>query len=652
MSEISTESDLARITYAEIHPAIGVGRVGNSEHDYYLVPQVSNPEPKEPGSYRDDTGAIKREAVKFRIYGFDSDGEVVAELTTDNSEIEWSAHVANLKSAWYEFSAALDLPQASELQMSHRNPDVDDPDERAKLVIDPGKRSITGRNQRGGADKIFDTGTFMGERVYLGEILTDEKGRLVVLGGRGHSNSPSGTPALDPEQPNGFGNAIGWYDDASDGPVDAQVMIAGKAIPVTGAWVAFGPPKFAPDIIGWRTLYDLLEQLFASNGMISVPNDVSFSQHVYPILLRMTALQWVNSGFAAMFGAEGPLNFADSELIDKLCRIHGERDAYAGLRREIYNAFRPAENNPGANPRAWPWIYGDAFGSFDDDLTSEIYLLLPERLEEILRAWMLGDFIEDWEELPVPPRRIEDVDLADQPMSLTKASLHFCAADAFHPGIELTWPMRQISMYDSPFRIRRNDGSLPKLDYGTFLTQEIALASDGPLNAQGPGGLTRWMLVPWQVDTAGCRSGYNRSFDPTLPAFWPAHVPNQILTESDYSVLMNTSKSSEERRNAFNHRESWYASMPVQGLQQFTRMVTYFGMMGIIEARPGPGDLAGIPETIFVQTLAKKAEEGAASLMQADVPELDAATRALRQAGFTSEKERQDIRKARFNHRD
>ena len=242
--------------------------------------------------------------------------------------------------------------------------------------------------------------------------------------------------------------------------------------------------------------------------------------------------------------------------------------------------------------------------------------------------------------------------IRDRPMSLTKASLHFCAADAFHPGIELTWPMRQISMYDSPFRIRRNDGSLPKLDYGTFLTQEIALASDGPLNAQGPGGLTRWMLVPWQVDTAGCRSGYNRSFDPTLPAFWPAHVPNQVLTESDYSVLMNTSKSSEERRNAFNHRESWYASMPVQGLQQFTRMVTYFGMMGIIEARPGPRDLAGIPETIFVQTLAKKAEGVAASLMQAAVPELDAATRALRQAGFTSEKERQEMRKARFNHRD
>lgn len=650
----NSDSEIDRIVYAEIHPAIGVGRVGNAEHEYYLAPQVPNPEPKPPDSYRDECGAIKREGVQFRLFGYDAEGEVVAELTADNAEIEWSAHIANLKSAWYEFTAALDVPHAKELKMPHRNPNMVDPDERAALVIDPGKRSITGRNQQG-AGYAFDTGQFMGEPVYLGELRTDSVGRLIALGGYGHSGSPTGMPAFNPKQENAFGNAIGWHDDVADGPVDARVSINNNSIPVKGAWVVFGPPKFAPDFVGWRTLYEVLEELFITNAMTSPPSRVSFTKHIYPILQRMTALQWVNVGFKAMFGADGPLNFENPELIDKLCRIHGDRDAYAGLRRGIYNAFRPSEKNPGANPRTWPWIYGDAFGSFDDP-EAEIYLLVPDMLEAKLRTWMLGDFEEDWGRIQDPPSRIEDVPLAEQPQCMTKASLHFCAADAFHPGIELTWPMRHVSMYESPFRIRRNDGSLPKLDYGTFLTQETALAFDGPLNAQGPGGLTRWMLVPWQVDTAGCRSGYDQTYDPTLPTFWPAHVPNQVLTECDYQDLMDTSKSPTDRRNAFNNRESWYGSMPTQsGREQLSLMVTFFGMMGIIESRPGPSDLEGIPETVYVQSLPRKLKdsmERATQALAAPISELDAAQRGLRQAGFVSEKDRQAMRKARFGTQD
>ena len=90
-----------------------------------------------------------------------------------------------------------------------------------------------------------------------------------------------------------------------DGPVDATVSINQQSIPVEGAWVAFGPPKFAPDLIGWRSMYEVLEHLFIENGMMDEPAEVSFTRHVYPILQRMTALQWVNAGFAAMFGGVG-----------------------------------------------------------------------------------------------------------------------------------------------------------------------------------------------------------------------------------------------------------------------------------------------------------------------------------------------------------
>ena len=37
---------------------------------------------------------------------------------------------------------------------------------------------------------------------------------------------------------------------------------------------------------------------------------------------------------------------------------------------------------------------------------------------------------------------------------LDRAALEFCLADAFHPGCEMTWPVRHASMYMAPFRIR------------------------------------------------------------------------------------------------------------------------------------------------------------------------------------------------------
>jgi hypothetical protein len=48
--------------------------------------------------------------------------------------------------------------------------------ERRGLIIDPGPRSISGDNQR---STPFDSGEFLGKKVYLRELLTDEGGRLV-----------------------------------------------------------------------------------------------------------------------------------------------------------------------------------------------------------------------------------------------------------------------------------------------------------------------------------------------------------------------------------------------------------------------------------------------------------------------------------------
>jgi hypothetical protein len=203
--------------------------------------------PHPPGFYRDATGALKRQAVRFRVYGLDGDGRVVAELTAANAEITWTVRLANKKASWYEFQLAQDIPEAASAPTQMlRNITVSD---RAALSIDPGPRQITGRGVDGPA---FDTGRFMGTPVYLGELKTDEEGRLVVLGGRGVSASSDGTPAIT------FANNDGWHDDVSDGPVRAEVRFRGQTLPVDPAWVVVAPPNYAPMQKSVRTLWDLM----------------------------------------------------------------------------------------------------------------------------------------------------------------------------------------------------------------------------------------------------------------------------------------------------------------------------------------------------------------------------------------------------------
>ena len=193
MSEQMQTGD-TMIVRAAIYPAIGIARLGNSESEYFLAPEVTDPLPEPPGFYRDSTGALKRQAVRFRVYGLNTAGRPVAELTADNAEIRWNVHLANKKSAWYQFQIALDIPEAGSAPTSWlRNLTIAD---RSRLVIDPGARHISGRDAGGGPAYSFDTGTFLGTPVYLGEIRTDSQGRLIVFGGRGKSASYNGARAV------------------------------------------------------------------------------------------------------------------------------------------------------------------------------------------------------------------------------------------------------------------------------------------------------------------------------------------------------------------------------------------------------------------------------------------------------------------------
>ncbi len=652
-----TADQIERICEVRIHPGIGVARVGNSQMSgkdgYYIGPEVTHPKQTEFGASRDTGGALKRQVARFRVYGYDKFGNVVAEIQqSSNSEILWSVHVANRKAQWYEFDAAMDLPATEHISVPLRNPKVTGAG-RDALCIDPGKTQISGIGMQ---DSTFAmTGDFQGTPVYLGELRTDDVGRLLVFPGHGVSASPTNQPVFDPSHPASFNNAAGWYDDIADGPVHASVRVGDKDFQADPAWVTSAPPNYAPDLTSWRTMDDLVRSVYISAGMMEFPRQISFRHHIQPILERMSALQWVNKGISSTFGADGPMNFYDPKLMDKLAFAPESSlypDPYGELRRSVYNSFRSTAGKD-MDPSSWPWQYGDTFGYSNaadnqTEIKAQNYLRLPPYYEYIMTHWVQGDFISDYVGASRHYATLEDVDLQQQPEMLDRANMHFCLADAFHPGCELTWPMRHASMYRAPYRIRERATGVTEPSYGTKLTQTDVLSMGGPLYDQGPGDLTRWMALPWQGDTAYCRSGYEMEYDPYVPTYWPARVPNQVLTLIDYQTLCDTKRPMDERIAAFHNRPAWLRQLPSQdpAPEQMMYMIQHFGDLGVLEARPSPEDIEWLPEYVYVENLTpvKEAElEIAHKEFTERYAKLGFHDRLLQEAGWFSEEQRQEF---------
>lgn len=595
----------SEIVSVAIHPGIGIARVGNSKDEYFIGPEVPYPDPKPPGFYRDASGALKRQAARFRIYGLDAQGRVVREITAADARIEWTVEVANKKAAWYQFVTAMDLPEA--VPVGRRNAQIQGA-ERRKLEITPPPCSIEGTDQ--GGESYHLVGDFFDQKVYLGELATDEAGRLIFLGGHGVSR-----PAAPGDKPYTFANNDGWHDDISDGPVCATVHLDGRELRAEPAWVVVGPPNYAPDLLGVVTLYDILANTYIGNWW-EQKKKPSFTQDIYPILERFCTTQWVNQGFFNEFGWRAP-----NEFLRQLDVLSAPGDDFAERRRQIFNQFRYPQqlnsnlnltvpNNTGFSAGSsigqWPVYYGDAVTL--SNVNPNAYMPVTELMYQYLGQWAAGDFEADWEGPPEHPVSIDQVPLQEQPATLDRAAMEFCLGGPFHPGCEMTWPMRNYTMYSEPFRIRHWPAGGARSDYGDFLLPEQVYSQSGgnptvggPLYFQAPGDLTRWMAVPWQTDSASCRSGYVPQYDPYLPTFWPQRVPNQVLTEETYKKIMSSPPP--EGWLEFQKRAVWYRFLgpDYDNSGQIDTMIHRFGDLGIVERRPGPGT-PELPAEMYVET--------------------------------------------------
>jgi hypothetical protein len=547
-------------------------------------------DPVTSADLRDADGALKRQAARFRIFHYPGaaqeswprgDGEEIAVGSVIDgrtvADIVWTVHVANKKANTFVLVEDGDHQGISGFtdgrlppirNASYRNPShdrdgqpqdkiavLDDPVRVRALTIDPGPRTIRGVSassvhfNRETVPSWLDPAT--GEVVRLenypssypadafphldcpaglidtlGELQTDPKGRLLVLGGYGRACGwkVDGQAPLDDDV-----NNDQWFDDASDGPVSATIVFndGGRAA-VQGAWVTATDPSYAPQILNvvslWDDVYDVWVRELALAPDVFDPvrggyrDDYRpfFEDQVEPVF-RSAALQgWVvnlsEHGMSAHAGLAS-ISAADDPATTPL----------AGIAEIFRNPFRTDQTG---NTALMPLHLGDA---------GQALLALRKTQYFFLERWNAGrDHFRPGTGPALGPGELLD-----------KVTMVNCLGGRFSPGIDLTFVMREPSLYvqpwqtsgQGPFRVR------PKpLDYLRTATSADPLLTGGYIprhvdhDGLEPGDLSKWMAIPWHTDYNSCAT-HPLSPDPTgtrtLFWSWPAQRPVAVYTAQD-----------------------------------------------------------------------------------------------------------------------
>lgn len=567
------------IVACKIHPAIGIARVGNSPDQFFVGPEMPGVCDVPAGGYKDagEPGKgvpprIKRQAARFRIYGYDRDGNPVRELTASEATIAWTVHLANKKAEWFEFKGS--DGEHGKPTAPPRNKKIKDPKDRKKLIIDPGARTITGPGQ----SALFTGGQFMGIPVPLGEIRTEKDGRLLVIGGFGKSGFSDNAPPITD-----YANNDGWYDDVSDGPVTAQVTLkGGRQLTAPPSWVIVGPPDFSPPTRHFITFHDIAVEAAINRGFMQPPSSLSFTRDIYPIFARTLDLQWVQEVALTFHGpaARGG-NFSAT-----LTRLTNNGPEQLDFRRRIFGKLR----NPNATGAAaveqanggfMPLLSGDE-GATTDEEPGTWHSLTKTRYE-MMRRWAEGEFKADWKGEPKPARKIT-------PEGLDRAALENCSGGPFFPGIEAGWLLRNPSVYSEPFRFDHKQ-----------------------LEA---GDVTKRSALPWQADFFECKEHW-----------WPAQRPDEVLTLANYNRLKELDqklakldpksaafkKLKAQMDDLWHQRAPWARGLPEEEPEGDRAMVNDWHRLGILVSQTKDGApllLNGQPQVVETErdeTLKEKA---------------------------------------------
>ena len=263
-------------------------------------------------------------------------------------------------------------------------------------------------------------------------------------------------------------------------------------------------------------------------------NSINFFRDIYPILKTVTDYAWVNE---PAFQGHAPGSMGDF-LRDGSIKGYSNPNAKCNpYRTFVYQVIRPAEQltpmvppppmkipNPtnvtvdGIKPsipdggvqsgRLMPHLFGEGGSNLENtfnktNFPNQWLSLTPHQLWKI-QEWVNGNFTTNGIGLEVTaPTSFEEINIEDQPAALNFSALEPTVGGGFHPGIELTYNMKEPGYFAGPFRfadnITDNDGTV---------IQSIT-----------PGSVAGYMSIPWQGDFWSCNISW-----------WAAMRPDIVVT--------------------------------------------------------------------------------------------------------------------------
>lgn len=585
----NTEEEAMTNCY-EIHPRIGVARLGNSPTEFYLSPETIGGLPiacdesgNAPGEFvdqfKDSLGRIKRQAALFKIFERSENG--MREVKLSDAEIEkivWTVHIANKKPIWYTFSELqgdLEFGRENSYEQQHiprNNPDVTG-EARQQLIIDPGPRSIDNPGDvvqfsRYNIPGAYPHGSFPpagigGTQIdSLGELRMDREGNLVALGAFGNVTGSGGITS--------FRGADGYWDDISDGFVMATIHLTnGEKIDAVPGWLLVGSPKYAPELVNITTLYDTMYNVAirtmdadpdifkaGSNTADAFPSHqgytplngynpdyvVDYTTQVKPIINRMQGYRWV----------------ADIPYLDDFANpsfdLTDPSEQNKDNRWQYFNYFRvpvlpqdystwahKIENGPNQlfSTDGIPLM---PLNSGDNSVTNSGPIYKFETLSAtqyfFLHQWALGKF------------KVGEPSTKCRSEELDEAGVGNCVGAPFSPGIETTWITRNRPIYKAPMQLNLAHYDGDNTQTQTYYEEQGLSTTADEAEGQGcePGDLTKRMAIPWQADFSECTVQTPNITNPTVnqfadgtgievpPAYyvywWPPQSPMHVVTGS------------------------------------------------------------------------------------------------------------------------
>lgn len=159
------------------------------------------------------------------------------------------------------------------------------------------------------------------------------------------------------------------------------------------------------------------------------------------------------------------------------------------------------------------------------------------------------------------------------PFAYDVAALKACVGGAFYPGIEVSWQIRQPSLFIEPFRISHDATSSYVLPVGTVEGTRIVA-----------GHFSRQMAQPWQADFAACRKEVDSAdlSDDTEVGWWPAQRPDDAYPQGTTDITADII-------------QPWARPDPVasppwtNGTIRYNHMVNNWYKFGFVTSTAGPG---------------------------------------------------------------